>query len=95
MAHELNRNGQYYCSRLGTACDFQILNLPSDELVAWILAQNLPLDSLYLYGIEPPISTSAMGLSTSTTFRRLHRRGHPHETELNNGNPIDNPIQPL
>ena len=58
MAHEVNRNGQYYCSRLGAACDFRILDLPSDELVAWILAQNLPFDSLYFYGTERPIHIS-------------------------------------
>jgi hypothetical protein len=58
MAHEVNRNGQYYCSRLGAACDFRILDLPSDELVAWILAQKLPFDSLYFYGVERPIHIS-------------------------------------
>jgi hypothetical protein len=58
MAHEVNRNGQYYCSRLGAACDFRILDLPSDELVAWILAQNLPFDSLYFYGTKRPIHIS-------------------------------------
>ena len=58
MAHEVNRNGQYYCSRLGAACDFRILGLPSDELVAWILAQNIPFDSLYFYGTEYPIHLS-------------------------------------
>ena len=58
MAHEVNRNGQYYCSRLGAACDFRILDLPSDELVTWILAQNLPFDSLYFYGTKRPIHIS-------------------------------------
>ena len=58
MAHEVNRNGQYYCSRLGAACDFRILDLPSDELVAWILAQKLPFDSLYFYGTDCPIHIS-------------------------------------
>jgi hypothetical protein len=58
MAHEVNRNGQYYCSRLGAACDFRILNLPSDELVSWILAQKLPFDSLYFYGTDRPIHIS-------------------------------------
>ena len=58
MAHEVNRGGQYYCSRLGAACDFRILDLPTDELVAWILAQNLPFDSLYFYGTDRPIHIS-------------------------------------
>jgi len=58
MAHEVNRNGNYYCSRLGAACDFKIMDLPSDELVEWIVAQGLPFDSLYFYGAERPIHIS-------------------------------------
>jgi hypothetical protein len=58
MAHEVNRNGKYYCSRLGAACDFRIVDLPSDALVAWVLAQGLPFDSLYFYGAERPIHIS-------------------------------------
>lgn len=58
MAHELNRNGQYYCSRLGAACDFRILGLPSTALVTWIVEQGLPFDSLYFYGAERPIHIS-------------------------------------
>ncbi|RZM79134.1 hypothetical protein [Leptolyngbya iicbica] len=58
MAHEVNRNGKYYCSRLGAACDFRIVDLPSDELVEWIVVQGLPFDSLYFYGAECPIHIS-------------------------------------
>jgi hypothetical protein len=58
MAHEVNRRGNYYCSRLGAACDFRIVDLPSDELVAWIVGQGLPFDSLYFYGVERPIHIS-------------------------------------
>ncbi|MBD1876734.1 hypothetical protein H6F75_24915 [Nodosilinea sp. FACHB-131] len=58
MAHEVNRNGQYYCDRLGASCDFRILDLPSDELVGWIVAQGLPFDSLYFYGRNRPIHIS-------------------------------------
>ncbi|NJL47155.1 MAG: hypothetical protein HC929_06160 [Leptolyngbyaceae cyanobacterium SM2_5_2] len=58
MAHEVNRNGQYYCDRLGAACDFRIHNLPSDALVDWIVTQNLPFDSLYFYGHNRPIHIS-------------------------------------
>jgi hypothetical protein len=58
MAHEVNRQGRYYCDRLGAACDFRILGLPSDELVAWIVAQGLPFDSLYFYGGDRPIHIS-------------------------------------
>jgi hypothetical protein len=34
------------------------VDLPSDELVAWIVAQGLPFDSLYFYGVERPIHIS-------------------------------------
>jgi hypothetical protein len=58
MAHEVNRNGKYYCDRLGAACDFRIVGLESDRLVEWILEQRLPFDSLYFYGIDRPIHVS-------------------------------------
>jgi len=58
MAHEKNRHGRYYCPRLGAACDFRIVGLPSDELVEWMLEQRLPFDSLYFYGAERPIHIS-------------------------------------
>jgi hypothetical protein len=58
MAHEVNRNGKYYCSRLGAACDFRIVDLPSNELVAWIVMQGLSFDSLYIYGPKRPIHIS-------------------------------------
>ncbi|MGB3200888.1 MAG: hypothetical protein WBA99_08295 [Nodosilinea sp.] len=58
MAHEVNRNGRYYCDRLGAACDFRILDLTSDVLVNWIVAQGLPFDSLYFYGSDRPIHIS-------------------------------------
>lgn len=58
MAHEKNRNGKYYCDRLGAACDFRIIGLESDRLVEWILEQRLPFDSLYYYGDDRPIHIS-------------------------------------
>lgn len=58
MAHEKNRNGKYYCDRLGAACDFRIVGLESDRLVEWILAERLPFDSLYFYGGDRPIHIS-------------------------------------
>lgn len=58
MAHEVNRNGRYYCDRLGASCDFRILDLPSNDLVDWIVAQGLPFDSLYFYGANRPIHIS-------------------------------------
>jgi len=53
MVHEKNRNGGYYCDRLGAACDFRIVGLESGRLVEWILEQQLPFDSLYFYGSDP------------------------------------------
>lgn len=58
MAHEMNRNGKYYCDRLGAACDFRIVGMESDRLVEWILKQRLPFDSLYFYGSDRPIHIS-------------------------------------
>lgn len=58
MAHEVNRNGKYYCDRLGAACDFRIVGLESDRLVEWILEQRLPFDSLYFYGSDRPVHIS-------------------------------------
>ncbi|WP_416670430.1 hypothetical protein [Egbenema bharatensis] len=58
MAHEKNRNGKYYCDRLGAACDFRIVGMESDRLVEWILEQRLPFDSLYYYGSDRPIHIS-------------------------------------
>ena len=57
-AHEINQKGQYYCQRLGAACDFRIIDLTSDRLIDWILTQKLPFDSLYFYGINRPIHIS-------------------------------------
>jgi len=33
MAYEMNRNGRYYCDRLGAANDFRIVGLESDRVV--------------------------------------------------------------
>ncbi|MDL5052474.1 hypothetical protein QQ056_02710 [Oscillatoria laete-virens NRMC-F 0139] len=58
MAHEVKKTTQYYCDRLGAACDFRILNTPSCQVVEWILQQKLPFDSLYFYGSDRPIHIS-------------------------------------
>ncbi|MBE9224422.1 hypothetical protein IQ264_02900 [Phormidium sp. LEGE 05292] len=58
IAHEINKNGKYYCQRLGAACDFLIWGEESDRVIDWILAQKLPFDSLYFYGSERPIHIS-------------------------------------
>ncbi|BAZ28950.1 hypothetical protein NIES4074_13870 [Cylindrospermum sp. NIES-4074] len=58
MAHEVKNNGKYYCERLGASCDFIITNLPSNQLVEWVLQTQLPFDSLYFYGTQRPIHIS-------------------------------------
>lgn len=58
MAHEVNRNGKYYCDRLGAACDFRIMDVGSDAVVEWIVTERLPFDSLYYYGADRPIHIS-------------------------------------
>jgi hypothetical protein len=58
MAHEINLKGNYYCQRLGAACDFLIKDLPTEELVNWILQTKLPFDSLYFYATDRPIHIS-------------------------------------
>lgn len=58
MAHEVNKNGKYYCQRLGASCDFFIVGETSDRIVDWILSQKLPFDSLYYYGADKPIHIS-------------------------------------
>jgi len=58
MAHEINRNGNYHCKRLGAACDFIILNIESDQVIDWIVSIPLPFDSLYYYGKTRPIHIS-------------------------------------
>lgn len=58
IGHEKNKNNNYYCQRLGAACDFLIKNVPSDQVIDWILQEKLPFDSIYYYGIERPIHIS-------------------------------------
>jgi hypothetical protein len=76
MAHEVNRSGKYYCDRLGAACDFKILDLPSDELVESILKQALPFDSLYFYGPDRPIHIS-YGLQHKRAIWTFTAQGTP------------------
>jgi hypothetical protein len=76
MAHEVNRHGKHYCDRLGAACDFKILDLPSDELVEAILKQALPFDSLYFYGPDRPIHIS-YGLQHKRAIWTFTAQGTP------------------
>lgn len=57
-AAERTRTGRPVCDRGGAACDFYIAGEPSDRLVDWILAAQLPFDSLYFYGRDRPIHLS-------------------------------------
>ncbi|MEB3826802.1 hypothetical protein [Phormidium sp. CCY1219] len=58
MAHETNKNGNYYCPRLGAACDFAIAGHSSAEVIEWILTQQLPFESIYFYGRDRPLHIS-------------------------------------
>ena len=87
MAWEINRRGNYYCSRLGSACDFMILDFQSDRLVDWILTQKLPFDSLYFYGKNRPIHISygwqhKRDIWTFTTTGQPTKKGINHWLDL-------------
>ncbi len=87
MSHEINRRGNYYCTRLGAACDFFVVNLESDHLVDWILDRKLPFDSLYFYGKNRPIHISygfqhKRDLWTFTTTGQPSKKGINHWVEL-------------
>ncbi|MBD2624953.1 hypothetical protein [Trichormus variabilis] len=58
ISYEINKNGKYYCARLGAACDFMIINIPSEQVIDWILQNKLPFDSLYFYSNQQPIHIS-------------------------------------
>lgn len=73
MAHEKNRNGKYYCDRLGAACDFRIVGVESDRLVEWVLEQQLPFDSLYYYRSYGGDSCADAGRE-QPIYRPIHNR---------------------
>ena len=83
MSHEKNRNGRYYCDRLGAACDFRIVSLASDVVVQWILDQALPFDSLYYYGAERPIHIS-YGLQHKRQIWAFTKQGTPTKQGVQN-----------
>ncbi|MFB2881627.1 hypothetical protein [Floridanema aerugineum] len=87
LAHEINKNGKYYCQRLGAACDFLILGVGSDRVIDWILAQKLPFDSLYFYGVDRPIHISygpqnKREIWTFTASGQPSKKGIEHWLEL-------------
>ena len=83
MAHELNRNGNYFCKRLGAACDFYIVNLTSDQLVEWILQCKLPFDSLYFYDQKSPIHIS-YGQQQKRDIWTFNQTGQPTKNGISN-----------
>ncbi|MBD1831469.1 hypothetical protein H6F61_01940 [Cyanobacteria bacterium FACHB-472] len=76
MAHEVNKNGKYYCKRPGAACDFLIFGSPSNEVVDWIVSEKLPFDSLYFYGADRPIHIS-YGSQHKRDIRTFTPSGQP------------------
>ncbi|MFB2936660.1 hypothetical protein ACE1B6_15520 [Aerosakkonemataceae cyanobacterium BLCC-F154] len=87
LAYEMNQNGKYYCKRLGAACDFLILGVGSDRVIDWILAEKLPFDSLYFYGVDQPIHISygpqnKREIWTFTASGQPSKKGIEHWLEL-------------
>jgi len=87
MAHELNKNGKFYCKRLGAACDFIIIGEESDRVADWILAEKLPFDSIYYYGADRPIHISygpqhKRDIRTFTATGQPTQKGIKHWVEL-------------
>lgn len=87
MAHEVNKNGNYYCKRLGAACDFIIIGEDSDRVIDWILAEKLPFDSIYYYGADRPIHISygpqhKRDIRTFTATGQPTQKGIQHWVEL-------------
>lgn len=71
MAHEINRNGKYHCSKLGAACDFLILTVKSEQVIDWIVSVKLPFDSLYYYGQTANGSDRPIHISYSRQHKKV------------------------
>jgi hypothetical protein len=54
---ERKANGDPVCSRLGQAVDFCVPGVSSAVLACWV-AENLPFDRMYFYGVDRPIHVS-------------------------------------
>jgi hypothetical protein len=78
-----NKNSKYYCERLGAACDFLITDLPSTELVEWILQTKLPFDSLYFYSHQQPIHIS-YGIQHKRDIWTFNNLGIPTKKGIEN-----------
>jgi DNA phosphorothioation-associated putative methyltransferase len=55
--HELNKNDEYICSRLGAAVDFIVEFEDMFDVTQWI-RKNLKFDRLYFYGSDRPLHIS-------------------------------------
>jgi hypothetical protein len=55
-AHEINSKGNYYCKKLGAACDFKIVGVDSTKIIGFL--KTLDFDSIYYYGKNKPIHVS-------------------------------------
>lgn len=87
MTYEIKTNGQYYCERLGAACDFLITDLSGDQVIEWLLQAQLPFDSLYFYGLHRPIHISygpqhKRDIWTFTSTGQPTKKGLEHWIEL-------------
>ena len=56
-AHEVNRQSQPVCERLGAAADFMVEDENMLEVAQWMVA-NTPFDRLYFYGAALPVHVS-------------------------------------
>lgn len=83
MAHEVNKNGRYYCNRLGAVCDFIVIDTPRNRVVEWILLQSLPFDSIYFYGVDKPIHIS-YGSRHKRDIRTFTAKGQPTQRGIEN-----------
>ncbi|WP_353931723.1 hypothetical protein WJM97_03815 [Okeanomitos corallinicola TIOX110] len=83
MSYEINKNGKYYCERLGAACDFMIADVSSNHLIDWILQSKLPFDSLYFYGSQRPIHIS-YGFQHKRDIWTFGSKGQPTKKGIEN-----------
>jgi len=61
-AHEINRNGNYVCKRLGASVDFKLRDMDMFEVAKWVNSKT-PFDRLYFYGSSRPIHVSFNSIS--------------------------------
>ena len=70
-SHELNRNGNLICDRLGAAVDFIIEDEDMYDVVVWI-NKNLDFDRLYFYGRDKPIHLSYSDKNNTIIYSLEH-----------------------